>query len=268
MLEFTLRLAPVKEVLLMLRIAVKTLILAVFILTTVSGIYSQSPTAPKYKTQELSEKEGVPVLMTHLPDWENRRSATVFATNTADIKAALGQRPLLDLIDFAGGTEAVTAPYEAGKLLIVEYASPQGSVDADQKFTEALAANPDATAYRRIGNYNVLVFDGADVAAATALIDQVKYEKDIQWLGKNPFRISSEHSEVLTTAQMFLSTFLIVILGIGLAVGGGVIAGYIFFYIRDQKQASMPTFSDAGGMTRLNLDGFTPEIPVDRLLKD
>jgi hypothetical protein len=30
----------------------------------------------------------------------------------------------------------------------------------------------------------------------------------------------------------------------------------------------MPTFTDAGGMTRLNLDGFTPDIIPDRLLKD
>ena len=234
----------------------------------VSAVFAQSPAATKYKTQEFSEKDGVPVLMTHLPEWENRRNKIVFATNTAEIKTALGERPVLDLIDFTAGTEAVTAPYDAGKLLIIEYTSPQASVDADNKFTEALAANPGSTAYRRIGNYNVLVFDTTDIAAANALIDQVKYEKDVQWLGKNPFRISTEHREVLTTAQMFISTFLIMVMIIGLAVGGGLVVGYIYFRIREQKRANLPTFSDAGGMTRLNLDGFTPEIAPDHLLND
>ncbi len=249
----------------MLRIAVKVLVCVIFV---VSGVFAQDPAAQKYKTQEFSEKDGVPVLMTHLPDWESRRDKTVFATNTADIKAALGTRPILDLIDFTAGTETVTAPYDAGKLLIIEYTSPQASVDADNKFTEAIGSNPDVTAYRRIGNYNVLVFDVTDPVAASALIDQVKYEKDVQWLGKNPFRISTERREVMTAANMFVSTFLIVVFGISLAVGGGIIFGYIFFFIRERKRAGMPTFSDAGGMTRLNLDGFTPEIGSDHLLND
>jgi hypothetical protein len=107
-----------------------------------------------------------------------------------------------------------------------------------------------------------------DKAAAGALIDQVKYEKSIQWLGDNPFRISPERAFVLTTTDLFISTVMIVLIGIGISIGGGLVIGYIFFYVREQKRAGMPTFSDAGGMTRLNLDGFTPEIVPDRLLKD
>ena len=206
--------------------------------------------------------------MPALPDWQGVRGSTVFTTNRDDLETALGNRPILELIDFTTGTEAVIARYDVGKLLIVEYTNPQASVDADIKLTEALATDPSSTAYRRIGNYNVLVFDATDIAVANALIDQVKYQKDIQWLGKNPFRISSERSDVVTTADMFISTFLIIVFGISLAVGGGIISGYIFFYIREHKRAGMPTFSDAGGMTRLNLDGFTPEIAPDHLLKD
>ncbi len=237
-------------------------------LAAASFAYSQAPASPKYKSQEMSETDGVPVLMTHLPDWEHVRDRAAFATNTTGLKASLGDRPILDLIDFSAGTEAATAPFDTGKLLIVEYTSPQASVDADAKFTTILANAPqaDATVYRRIGNYNVLVFDATDTASANALIDQVKYEKQVQWLGANPFRISPERAFVLTTTDMFISTFLIVVIGIGLSIGGGVIAGYVFFYIRDQKRASMPTFSDAGGMTRLNLDGFTPDIAPKRLL--
>ena len=32
-------------------------------------------------------------------------------------------------------------------------------------------------------------FDAADQAAANALLDQVKYEKTVQWLGKDPYLI-------------------------------------------------------------------------------
>ncbi len=240
-----------------------------FVMMAAASIaYSQASAAPKYKSQEISETDGVPVLMKHLPDWDNVRQKAVFATNTAQLKAGLGDRPILDLVDFSAGTEAVSAPFDAGKLLIIEYASPQGSVDADAKFTAKLTGDEQAasTVYRRIGNYNVLVFDAADKTAANALIDQVKYEKQVQWLGANPFRLSPERAFVLTTTDMFISTFLIVVIGIGLSIGGGIIAGYVFYYIRDQKRASMPTFSDAGGMTRLNLDGLTPDIAPERLL--
>ncbi len=275
MLEFTLRLAPVEELLEMisagLRITIKNFVLALWVVFTAASItLSQPSTAPKYKSQEVSEADGVPVLIKHLPAWEQVRARTKFATNTGELKLELGDRPILDLIDFSAGTEAVTAPYDAGKLLIIEYGSPQGSVDADTKFTTKLGEDEQAgsTVYRRIGNYNVFVFDTADTAAAGALIDQVKYEKNVQWLGDNPFRISPERAFVLTTSDMFLSTFLIVLIGMGFAIVGGIATGFIYFFVREQKRAGMPTFSDAGGMTRLNLDGFTSEIVPDRLLGD
>ena len=252
-----------------LKVLVKNFV-AMFCLTiaSVSFIFSQTASAPKYKSQEISETDGVPVLMKHLPDWDRVRNNAVFATTAAEVKASLGERPILDLIDFSAGTEATMAQFDAGKLLIVEYTSPQGSVDADAKFTAKLADDEQtaSTVYRRVGNYNVFVFDAPDKAAANVLIDQVKYEKNVQWLGANPFRISPERAFVLTTTDMFISTFLIVVIGIGLSVGGGIIAGYVFYYIREQKRAGMPTFSDAGGMTRLNLDGLTSEILTDRTL--
>lgn len=255
----------------LMRIAAKSFIVAVCICFAFAAVaVSQTPTAPKYKSQELSETDGIPVLIKHLPDWELGSDRMVFTTHTADLKDALGDRPILDLIDFTAGTEAVTSQYVAGKLLIIEYSSPQGSVDADAKFIANLTDDEQAasTVYRRIGNYNVFVFDAADRAAAEALLDQVKYEKNVQWLGANPFRISAERAFVLTTADVFLSTFLIIVFGMGLAIAGGIIAGFVFYYISAQKRAGMPTFSDAGGMTRLNLDGYTPEIPRERMLNE
>ena len=237
--------------------------------TTSLTVTGQSNSSIPYKAQEVSEKDGIPVLIKHLPDWESIRGRTTFAHSVGELKSALGERPILDLIDFAPGTEAVTAPYDAGKLLIIEYTSPQGSVDADAKFTTALAENGDGpTVYRRIGNYNVLVFDAADSASAGALIDQVKYEKNVQWLGDNPFRISAERAFVLTTSDIFLSTVLVIVMGIGTSIVCGLIAGFIYFQLRDRRRAAMGIYTDAGGMTRLNLDGFTPDIIPERLLKD
>ncbi len=231
--------------------------------------FGQTVSSIPYKSQEVSEKDGIPVLIKHLPDWESVRGQTTFAHNLGELKAALGDRPLLDLIDFSAGTEAVTAPYDAGKLLIIEYTSPQGSVDADAKFTVAITQNDDgATVYRRVGNYNVLVFDAADIAAANALIDQVKYEKKIQWLGDNPFRITAERAFVLTTSDIFLSTVLVIVMGMGTSIVCGLIAGFIYFQLRERRRAAMGIYTDAGGMTRLNLDGFTPEIGAERLLGD
>jgi hypothetical protein len=227
-------------------------------------LFGQSTGGPS-RAQEYSDGDEVPVLIKHLPDWQNVRSSTHLTHDVQSLKDALGDRPLLDLIDFTAGTEAVTAAYPAGKLLIVEYSTPQASVEADKAIT-ALIAGDQGTAYRRIGNYNVVVFDATDPAAAAALIDEVKYEKNIQWLGKNPFRISAERAFVLTTSDIFFSTLLVILIGIGLAIVGGLITGYTFFQLRERRRASMPTFTDAGGMTRLNLDGFTPDIVPERLL--
>lgn len=210
--------------------------------------------------------DGVPVLIKHLPDWELVGKSAVLAHDVPTLKSALGDRPILDIVDFTGGTEAVTAAYPSGKLLIVEYASPQMSVEADEKFKSA--AETSLSAYRRIGNYNVLVFDAPDAVAANTLIDQVKYEKNVQWLGKNPFRISAERAFVLTTSDIFLSTLLVILMGIGLSIAVGLIVGITFFQTRERRRAAMPTYTDAGGMTRLNLDGFTPDIVPEKLLSD
>lgn len=238
---------------------------AALLFLAVVPVFSQNANRPAFRSLEVSDGDGLPVLVKHLPDWENVRPTTAFARSTEELKLALGDRPVLDLIDWTAGTEAVTAEYPAGKLLIVEYTSPQASLDADEKFAAAMAGDA-STAYRRIGNYNAIVFDAASRAQAEALLDQIKYEKNIQWLGDNPFRISAERAFVLTTADIFVSTVLWIVSGIGLAVVGGVIAGFFYFRSTDRRRARLAAFSDAGGMTRLNLDGFTADPASERLL--
>jgi len=234
-------------------------------------ISAQPQNAPAIKSQEVSEADGVPVLLKHLPEWENVRNSAAFTTNVNDLRQALGERPVFDLIDFSGGTEAVTATYPQGKLLIVEYAAPQASVEMDNKTAPRLAeiGQTQNIVYRRIGNYNVFVFDAPDPAAANALLDLVKYQKEVQWLGENPFMLRrAEYAFIQTTSQLFVATTLAIILGIGLSVLCGLIVGVIFFYMRDQKRATMEAFSDAGGMTRLNLDDLSVRIVPKGFLKD
>lgn len=248
----------------------KRSVLAFFVLGILTVASFSQATNP-YKSQEVSESDGIPVLIKHLPDWESNRSKLTFARESNTLKQALGERPVFDLIDFSAGTEAVTAPYDAGKLLIVEFSTPQGSVDADNKISQRLAElGPAANiSYRRIGNYNVFVFDAASAETANALIDQVKYEKVVQWLGEDPNLLRrAERAFINTTSDIFISTLIWITMGLGLSILAGVGVGFLFFRVREQRRRSMPTFSDAGGMTRLNLDGFTPEIAPKGFLRD
>lgn len=224
------------------------------------AVSGQTQTETPVKSQEISEIDGVPVLIKHLPDWENVRDSAVFTQNVGDLKKALGENSVLDLIEFTPGTEAVTASYPQGKLLIIEYTNPQASVEADGKFIKSLTDNPQnpPTVYRRIGNYNAFVFEPPDNLAAGSLLDQVKYEKTVQWLGEDPYLLQRlERYFVTQTRDIFLSTVLWIVSGFGLAIVSGLIAGFIFFRIREQKRAARTAYSDAGGLTRLNLDGLS-----------
>lgn len=231
-------------------------ILFAVVLTAVAAA-QPSPT-PRFKSREYSENDGIPVLMKHLPNWEAVIDSAIFVSNVDDLKAALGDRPVFRHLDFIPGTEAVAAAYEPGKLVIVEFMTPQASIDADNKILAELAANNDgSTVYRRVGNYNAFVFDTSNIKAAEALLDEIKYQKQVQWLGEDPFQIDAERAFVLTTRDIFVSTVLFIVLGLGVAVMTGIIVGTIYFRTSDRRRARMTTHSDAGGMTRLNLDGLT-----------
>ncbi|MGI8555357.1 MAG: hypothetical protein ACR2LT_03230 [Pyrinomonadaceae bacterium] len=245
------------------------IIFAGFLFSTV--IFAQPANSPQPKTAAPDVDDSTPVIVKHLPDWENVRQRAVYITNPADLRTALGTRPILDLVSFVGGTEAAKADYEAGKLLIVEYGTPQFSIDADNQIQQSLTENPPNPPVfaRRVGNYEVFVFDASDETAANDLIDQVKYEKNVQWLGQDPFLFRrAERAYLEKTSNVFISTIISIVLGLAVAALLGISAGLVIFYMRKQKRASMHSFSDAGGMVRLNLDELTPDILPDRLLKD
>jgi hypothetical protein len=235
------------------------LLLAAMLFSAVNAAGQEAPA----KSQEIAESDGLPVLVKHLPDWERVNGTATFATNKDDLKRAIGDRPVLDALNFEAGTEAVTAPYEEGKLLIVEFATPQGSAEADALVRQKLAQSPTdpPVVYRRIGNYNAFVFDAADESAASELLDQVKYEKRVQWLGENPFEFRRmERAFVYTFRDLFIATVLWIILGMGGSILVGIGVGYVYFVVREKQRARQSRFSDAGGLTRLNLDDLSEPI--------
>ncbi|MBA3352204.1 MAG: hypothetical protein H0U23_07245 [Blastocatellia bacterium] len=214
---------------------------------------------PPVKSQEISEIDGEPVLLKHLPDYDRVRTGAALLSDKADLVRLIPTELVLDTLEFPFGTEAATVDYPQGKLLIVEYTNPQVSVEVDAGVQQFLAANPDSRfIYRRIGNYNAFVFGTRDAVAAGELLDQVKYEKMVQWLGDDPYLLKRLERYMLTTSRdVMLTTVFVILGGLGTALLAGIAAGFIFFQIRDQKRVSRAAFSDAGGLTRLNLDGLS-----------
>src|SRR5688572_23947744 len=142
-------------------------ILSIFVIGTAVVVPGQGP----LKAQEVSELDGQPVLLKHLPDLDKVGPTAKFTSDKAELNIAAGNRPVLGVLEFPSGTEAVTAVYPEGRLVIVEYTNPQASVETDSKIQHFLVTNPQTgLVYRRIGNYNAFVFDAADPVAATSLL--------------------------------------------------------------------------------------------------
>lgn len=213
----------------------------------------------QYKSLEIDESDGLPVLIKHLPEWEKIKDRATLTNTVAGLKQALGPRPVLDVIELTAGAEAVVADYPAGKLVLIEHHTPQLASSNDAAITGKLVETGDrSTLYKRIGNYNALVFDASDPAGAEALLAQIKYEKSVQWLGDDPFFVRKvERYLVGTTGDVLVSTALFIVMCLAGAVAVGLLGGYVYFMKREQRRLSRHAFSDAGGLTRLNLDELT-----------
>ncbi|MEO6334433.1 MAG: hypothetical protein ABIO91_05550 [Pyrinomonadaceae bacterium] len=207
-------------------------------------------------SQEISDADGQPVLIKHLPD---SGTDVIFGTDKLALESAFANQSVLHNLEFPFGTEYVTAVYPSGQLLIVEYTNPQSSAEADTRVEQYFGGHPDAGfIYRRIGNYNTFVFDVSDAVAANSLLDQIKYQKTVQWLGEDPYILKKlERYMVTTSRDVMISTVLAIVFCLVAPILLGTVAGFVFFRIRDQKRAHRTTFSDAGGLTRLNLDGLS-----------
>ena len=216
-------------------------------------------------------EDEIPVLVAHLPDSQNAQQHAVYAVNIDTLRNNVPNQPVLNVVSFDGGAEAVAANYGQSQLVIIEFTTPQFSIDNDQRIWTRIAelkakGEPTPTAYRRVGNYSVFVFNAPDEKTANALVEQVKYEQIVQWLGDDPHlaerlqRYFTQTSAGVLVAVLKSSGLSLILC---LAIGG-LIGTMLFRHRRAQKAAA---YSDAGGSIRLNLDELTEPVKTGRLLK-
>jgi hypothetical protein len=219
----------------------------------------------------LDNGEGdIPVLVKHLPNWEHAQAGALYALNSDSLLLAVPNQPILKEISFEGGTEAVISAYGQSQLVIVEFTTPQFSIENDQRIWTKIAelkgqGQPGPIAYRRVGNYSVFVFNAPNEATANALVDQVRYEQVVQWLGDDPHmadRLQRYFSR--TTSGVLVAVLKSSGLSLLICLGAGGVFGALLFRHRRARQVAL--YSDAGGGTRLNLDELTGANKSQRLL--
>lgn len=224
--------------------------------------------------QTLKDTESeIPVLVKHLPEWETAQGSAIYAVSLNALRQSVGKQAALDAISFDAGAEAVTANYDASRLVIVEYPTPQIAESSDARIVERIKQLRESgqavpSAYRRVGNYSVFVFNAPDETAASQLIDQVKYEQRIRWLGQNPLALqAAEKQHTQKAVSLILGIAMTIGFFVALCLGaGGVVGGFAYLHRRARASAADETYSDAGGMLRLNLDEMTQQTDPTRLL--
>ena len=239
------------------------------IFTMIAAAFAVAQPQPASPTPVTAEDE-TPILIKHLPNWETVAKNAKYSVTLDDLKQNVVNQPILDSVSFEGGTEAVAANYGQGQLVIVEFSTPHFSVENDQRIAAKIQelksqAQPVPTAYRRVGNYSVFIFNGSNEASANQLIDQVRYEKVVQWLGEDPHlyeklqRYFVEKSGGVLVAVLKSSG-----LSLLACVAIGSLVGFLLFRQRRAQAAAL--YSDAGGSVRLNLDELTKTTDPARLL--
>lgn len=231
--------------------------------------------------EKLVGENDIPALVKHLPGEGKFRFAS-YVTSLRTLIDVVPNQPVLNVISFEGGTEAVAADYSDpdvyyGRLLIVEFTTPQLATDNDRQIVaklnelkgidQSVGSANIPTAYRRVGNYGVFVFGGSDERLANQLIDQVKYEQVTQWLGENPYPLlEAQRRYTATTLGVLVSVVKASGIAIVVCLSAGGLFGALLFLKRRAQQRTVEAYSDAGGMLRLNLDDMTPQTDPARLL--
>ncbi|HAF15099.1 MAG TPA: hypothetical protein DCK99_15670 [Blastocatellia bacterium] len=226
----------------------------------------------KTLAETLDKGEGdIPVLIKHLPDWQKASRTALYVTSDKTLKRYFADGSVFSVVSFEGGAQAVVANYKEQGLIIVEFNTPQLATDNDQRIVTKIQdlrnQGQPIPAYRRVGNYAVFVVGAPNEQAADELIDQVKYQQVVQWLGENPFLYEEATREFTETT---LGVFVSVVKASGLALVtcfavGGLLGGFLFIRRRAQQRA-VEAYTDAGGMLRLNLDEMTPQTDPTKLL--
>src|SRR5690242_18007675 len=224
-------------------------------------------------SQILDKGEGeIPPLVKHLPNWEENQKQAVFLNRFSSVQHLVPSQTVLGVLDTEGDADATFADTGSGKVLIIEYHTPQLAKENDERIIGKIhelwkLGQPAPIGYRRVGNYSVFVFDAPDEATARQLIDQVKYEQVVQWLGDNPNILKeAERRYVETTLGVFIAVLKASGFALVACLGLGGLIGALLFSRRRSRQTALEAYSDAGGMLRLNIDEMTPQTDPARLL--
>ncbi|MEW6130123.1 MAG: DUF6599 family protein [Acidobacteriota bacterium] len=144
---------------------------------------------------------------------------------------------------------------KALQLVIVEYHTPQFAADADAQATSFVASlsaeAQQQLIVKRIGNFLVGATNFTDREQAEQLVGSIEYPYVVKWL-QNPAIPTRDPFHEQKVAQMLLSIFSLIGLAGGLMMFGGLFFG-TFVFLKRRKQ-NRESFSDAGGMLRLQLD--------------
>jgi hypothetical protein len=215
----------------------------------------------------------IPALVKHLPSPDQSQKKAIFLTRFTALQTLVPNHTVLSAVETEGNADAAFVVTESGKILIVEYNTPQLAKENDERIVTKIQdlwkqGLPAPSAYKRVGNYSVFVFDSPDEATAKNLISQVKYEQVVQWLGENPYIFKEAEKRYVETT---LGVFIAVVKASGYALVGclalGGLIGALLFSRRRAQQKNQEAFSDAGGMLRLNIDDLSsPQTDPARLL--
>jgi hypothetical protein len=221
-----------------------------------------------------NNETGVPALIQHLPNPQEAQKNAIFLHSFKNLDGLQLNQGVLTAIESGGDADAAMASYGPSRVLIVEFNTPQLAKENDERIIARIQelwklGQPAPTAYRRVGNYSVFVFDTPDDASAKQLLDQVHYEQVVTWLGENPNILKqAEQYYVDTTLGVLVAVLKASGYALLACLGIGGLAGALLFSHRRKQQKHVEAYSDAGGMLRLNLDELTPTTDPARLLRD
>lgn len=223
--------------------------------------------------ERLEKGEGdVPILVKHLPEWETAQANTLYLAGFRSLRGLGINQPVLEAVSSEGDADAVRATYGKTQFVLVEFNTPQLAGDNDRAITAKIEelrsqSHPVPSAYRKVGNYSVFVFNAPTEQAANDLIDKVEYGQMVQWLGNNPYLLEQAQRDYYqTTAGVLVSVVKASGLSLLACLAVGGLMGALLFSRRRAQQRAAEAYSDAGGMLRLNLDDITPQHDPAKLL--
>lgn len=234
---------------------------------------SAATTFAKALAETIEKGEGeIPALIKHLPNPDESKKTATFLPRFITLQTLLPDQAVLSSIQTGRDGDAAFVDSGTGKVLVVEFNTPQLAKENDERLVAKIQelwklGQPAPVGYKRVGNYSVFVFDAPDAETAKQLIDQIKYEQVVQWLGENPNILKEAQQRYVETT---LGVFVAVVKASGVALVGclglGGLIGALLFTRRRAQQRAQEAFSDAGGMLRLNIDELTPQTDPARLL--